>query len=186
MLKFNINNNTNINSDKCSIQMLNEDNKIIGDRPFQPYLSDVDPSRNKYFDSFDQPGIFQTGNYSGLPSHIDDGSQIRQGKYGNIVTHDKTKRENQRSDRFNPPFKGAQTMALNPDVMSELYSGEYTIDRRSTRCKTIDRFVPLIPELENQIQNPKNLIPEYWVRGGMDTKTVIRNIDYLKSCGLKK
>jgi len=186
MSEFNINSRTRLQEDKCAIDMLNEDNKIISERPFQPYLSNVDPSRDKYFDSFDQPGVFQTGNYTGLPSHIDDGSSIRQGKYGNILTHDRTKRVNKASDRFNPPFKGAQTMSLKPDVMSRLYSSELTKDKQTDRGKSIDRFVPLIPELEGQIQNPKNLVPTYWVRGGMDTKTVIRNIDYLKTCGLKR
>jgi hypothetical protein len=77
-------------------------------------------------------------------------------------------------------------MALNPDVMSKLYSGEITKDRTSIRGKEIDRFIPLIPALEEQVQNPKNLIPTYWVRGGMDTRAVIRNIDYMKTCGLTR
>lgn len=185
MSNFNINNTTRLYDDKCSINMLNKENKIISNRPFQPYLSNVDPSRNKYFDSFDQPGVFQTGNYTGLPSHIDDSSAIRQGKYGGILTHDRTKSQS-KIERFNPPYKGPQTMVLDPDTMSKLYSGELTKDKKSLRGKEIDRFIPLIPELEDQVQNPKNLIPKYWVRGGMDTKTVIRNIDYLKTCGLKR
>jgi hypothetical protein len=186
MSKFNINNRTRLQEDKCAIEILNRDNEIISQRPFQSYLSNVDPSRDKYFDSFDQPGIFQTGNFSGYPSSIDNSSSLRKGKYGNIITNTGKKRENKESQRFNPPFKGPQTMELNTDVMSRLYSGELTKDKKSIRGKTIDRFIPLIPELEDQIQNPKNLIPKYWVRGGMDTKTVIRNIDYLKSCGLKR
>ncbi len=186
MSNFDINNHTRLQEDKCAIEMLNADNKIISERPFQPYLSNVDPSRDKYFDSFDQPGIFQTGNYTGYPSHVDDGSALREGKFGNILTHDRTKRQNKESQRFNPPFKGAQTSTMNPDHMSQLLSGGLTRDKTSMRGKNIDRFIPLIPELEDQIQNPKNLIPTYWVRGGMDTKAVIRNIDYLKTCGLKR
>ncbi len=187
MSKFDINNNSSLYNDKCAIEMLNRDNEITSSYNFQPYLTNIDPSRDKYFDSFNQPGVFQTGNYSGLPSHIDDDSAIRQGKYGNILTHDRTKRINlPKEQRFNPPFKGPQTMALDPDVMSKLYHGESTNDKTSLRGKNIDRFVPLIPELEGQIQNPKHIIPTFWVRGGVDTRTVIRNIDYLKTCGIKK
>jgi hypothetical protein len=184
--RFNINNNTRLQDDRCAIEMLNADNQIINDRRFQPYLSNIDPSRNKYFDSFNQPGVFQTGNYAGLPSHIDDSSSMRLGKYGEIMTHDRTKRQNPETSRVNPANKSVQTMALNPDVMSRLYISEMTKDRASIRGREIDRFVPLIPELENEVQNPKHLIPTYWVRGGMDTKSVIRNIDYMKTCGLQK
>ncbi len=187
MSKFDINNSSRLYNDKCAVEMLNQDNETIGSYNFQPYLSNVDPSRDKYFDSLNQPGVFQTGNYTGLPSHIDDSSAIRQGKYGGIVTHDKTKRINKTSDqRLNPPYKGAQTMALDPDTMSQLYSGELTKDKISIRGKEINRFVPIVPSLQGHIQNPKNIIPTYWVRGGTDTRTVIRNIDYFKSCGIKK
>lgn len=186
MSKFNINNLTNLQEDECAIRASNNENKIISERPFQSYLSNVDPSREKYLDSFDQPGVFQTGNYSGLPSHIDDSSALRLGKYGEILTHYRTRRQNKKSSRYNPPNKAVHTMALNPDTMSQLYSSEITRDKTSLRGKEIDRFVPLLPSLENQIQNPKNLVPTYWVHGGMDTRTVIRNIDYLKTCGLKR
>jgi len=190
MSKFNINNNTSLYNDPCAVDTLDKDNEILSKHAFPSYLSDIDPSRNKYFDSFDQPGVFQTGNFAGFPSHVNDASSIRQGKYGNIITHDRTKRQNPYSKRFNPPFKGPQTMALQPDVMSKLYSGQMTKDKASTRGrangKHVDPFTPLIPEIESQIQNPKHLVPEYWVHGGMDTRTVIRNVDYLKSCGLKR
>ena len=186
MSQFQINNHTALRDDRCAVEMLNSDNKVISERPFQPYLSNRDPSRDKYFDSLNQPGVFQTGNYSGLPSHIDDSSALRLGKYGQIITHDRTKHINPATTRVNPPNKASHTMALNPDVMSKLYSGEITKDRTSIRGKEIDRFIPLIPALEEQVQNPKNLIPTYWVRGGMDTRAVIRNIDYMKTCGLTR
>jgi len=186
MAKLPIDNRTNLNNDACAVSNFNKNNETLSQHPFQPYLSNVNPSRDKYFDSFNQPGVFQTGNYAGLPSHIDDSSALRLGKYGEILTHDGTKRPIPASKRVNPPNKTAHTVALNPDVMSRLQTGELTKDKISLRGKEIDRFVPLLPELEEQVQNPKNLIPEYWVRGGMDTRAVIRNIDYLKTCGLKR
>ena len=45
--------------------------------------------------------------------------------------------------------------------------------------------MPMVSCLKKNIQDPKHLVPEYWVRGGMDTRTIVRNINYMKSCGLK-
>ena len=46
-------------------------------------------------------------------------------------------------------------------------------------------FIPLVPHLAENVQNVDHIIPTYWVRGGMSTRTIVRNIDYLKSCGIK-
>jgi len=185
--KFDINNNTNINNDECFLNQGDINNQTMSKYRLTSFFPENDPSRNQYLDSFNQPCLFQTGNFAGFPNHIDDSSAIRQGKYGGILTHDGTKRPNPCSNRVNPPFKGPQTRALDPDTMSRLYSGELTHDKSyPLREKVIDRFEPLIPEIRDEIQNPRNLIPTYWVNGGMSTKTVVRNIDYLKSCGLKR
>ena len=47
---------------------------------------------------------------------------------------------------------------------------------------TIDRFIPLIDCIKENVQDPKHLIPEHWVRGGADTRSVLKNIDYRKEC----
>jgi len=185
--KFDINNNVQLTNDTCFKTLENEMNEKTASYMFQSYLSDNDPTRGKYLDSFNQPCVFQTGNYSGFPNRIDDSSSIRQGKYGGIITHDGTKRTNPIECHVNPPYKGPHTMAINPDAMSRLYSSELTHDKSlPLRERSINRFEPLIPEIKDEVQNPVHYIPTFWVRGGMDTKTVVRNIDYLKSCGLKR
>ncbi len=50
----------------------------------------------------------------------------------------------------------------------------------------IDTFTPLVPCLKDHVQNIEHIIPVYWVRGGASTRTVIRNIDYLRMCGIKE
>jgi hypothetical protein len=50
----------------------------------------------------------------------------------------------------------------------------------------IDTFTPLVPCLKDEVQNIEHIIPVYWVRGGASTRTVIRNIDYLRMCGIRK
>ena len=49
------------------------------------------------------------------------------------------------------------------------------------------RFTPLVPSLSRTIQNPKNLIIEEandkYVRGGVASRQLIRDKNYLKKCG---
>ena len=51
-------------------------------------------------------------------------------------------------------------------------------------------ITPMIKKLENEVQNPKNIIPEdsmeSWIRGGIPSRQIARNIDYLKRCNEKK
>lgn len=51
-------------------------------------------------------------------------------------------------------------------------------------------FTPMISKLENEVQDTKNIIPEdsmdVWVRGGLPTRQIIRNIDHMKRLQEKK
>jgi hypothetical protein len=71
----------------------------------------------------------------------------------------------------------------NPDVESLLLHSEQV--RQGKECGTITEqqfdgvFVPLIPTVKDNIQNPKNLIEEVaasgWVRGGMPSRAYIQD-----------
>ena len=77
----------------------------------------------------------------------------------------------------------------NTDLSSQLKFGKETRTNKSTNSLknySVDNFIPLVPYLAENVQNTEHIIPTYWVRGGMSSRTVVRNIDYLKSCGLKK
>ncbi len=86
-----------------------------------------------------------------------------------------------------PPFMGNGSSTLkNPDIKSTLMTGEQTHVKKSTAptCGvTIDRFTPLIGCIAENVQNTEHIIPEHWVRGGMSTRTVVRNSQYLQSLG---
>lgn len=80
----------------------------------------------------------------------------------------------------------------NTCVESNLRSSEDTYQNR--QCNTlsgiyVDRFVPQIPCIKDNVQNPKNLIQEdtnnTWVRGGQPSRQIIRNRDYLNKCGFQ-
>jgi hypothetical protein len=84
------------------------------------------------------------------------------------------------------PYMGTgKSCALYPDVESKLKFAEITTVPKSINSLsgiTVDRFIPLIKCIEENIQDTKHLIPTNWVRGGADTRAVIRNIDYRKDC----
>lgn len=47
-------------------------------------------------------------------------------------------------------------------------------------------FTPMIPKLQDEVQNTKHIIPEdsmdAWVRGGLPSRQMARNADYLRRC----
>lgn len=47
-------------------------------------------------------------------------------------------------------------------------------------------FTPMIPKLQDEVQNPIHIIPEdsmqSWVRGGLPSRQMQRNSDYLRRC----
>lgn len=50
-------------------------------------------------------------------------------------------------------------------------------------------FTPMIPKLSQEVQNTKHIVPEdslnEWVRGGLPTRQIVRNADYLRRCQQK-
>jgi len=50
-------------------------------------------------------------------------------------------------------------------------------------------FTPMIPKLQDEVQNPEHIIPEdsmaSWVRGGLPSRQMARNADYLRRCQQK-
>ena len=51
-------------------------------------------------------------------------------------------------------------------------------------------ITPMLSRLEKEVQDPKNIIPEdsmdSWVRGGLPTRQIVRNLDYMKRIQEKK
>ena len=73
----------------------------------------------------------------------------------------------------------------NADVESLLLHSEQV--RQGKECGTVTEqqfdgvFVPLIPTVKENIQNPKNLVPEVaaagWIHGGIPTRSYIRDVN---------
>lgn len=178
------NNNTRMSYDPCYIK------KQVGNYEkstnyMLPDYWDEDNSRQDYLNSVNESvGTYIDYNKCGLNKKTD--SDFKNGKYGNISTITKCRNVNN-IYYTGPPYSAANnTFAYDPKIESELEQGILVKDSCSLRGQSINRFVPLVPHLKENIQNPKHYIPKYWVRGGMSTRPVIQNIDYLKKCGCKK
>lgn len=73
----------------------------------------------------------------------------------------------------------------NHELESKLQQSEFV--RTGRECGTVTetffsgQFVPLIPHLESNVQNPKNLIPEIaangWLRGGIPSRQYVRDLN---------
>ena len=145
-----------------------------------------------YHESLDTRGVYQSSVGGSQGHFIDEDSNMKDGSMGNILTSDKSKSSKSldTSHFLGTPFLGSGESTLKmPDLKSRLMFGEDTTQSRS--CNTlsgisIDRFTPLVPHLQENVQDTKHIVPEYWVRGGMSTRNIIRNIDYMRTCGFRK
>lgn len=76
------------------------------------------------------------------------------------------------------------------DVESVIQSSNFASDDRA--CNSLsgvtigNYFTPMIPKLQDEVQNPEHIIPEdsmqTWVRGGLPTRQMQRNSDYIRRC----
>ena len=81
----------------------------------------------------------------------------------------------------------------NVDVESVIRGGINTTDDRA--CNSLsgvtigNYFTPMIPKLQEEVQNTKHIIPEdsmdAWVRGGLPSRQMQRNKDNLRRCQQK-
>jgi len=189
--------NTNLSNDNEIIKNKNKNNENISSYYLHPLWnpekkSEVSPIQQQYLNTMSQSrGRFQNKVIDPLQQTIDIESNLLLGKDGNLQTSYPQKRTKQLASPLfavTPDLSQGQIVFANPDLMSNLWNGYETRVKKSvgpTAGVNINRFTPMVDCLEQNIQNTKHIIPEYWVRGGMDTRSIIRNIDYLSACGLK-
>lgn len=74
-------------------------------------------------------------------------------------------------------------------AQSIIFSPEYFTRNKACNTATAtdyNRNTPLVPCLKSNIQNPKHIIPEMsdasWVRGGISTRDLVKNTNYLNIC----
>lgn len=181
-----LNQNTNIQNDNCFAEYQNFCNDKIFKHTFIPNIYNNENYRDSYINSTDIQGIIQDHNYDIRGVSINESTSLRNGGIENTGS---------RRELETRIFPGAPLMARgqsvlhNPDLSSRLKFGEDTRTSKSANALSTysaDNFIPLVPSLAENVQNIDHIIPTYWVRGGMSSRSVVRNIDYLKTCGFKK
>lgn len=184
---FIINQQTNIKNDNCFYSANDTNNNKIFDYSFLPSVFDAkNNTRNEYINSTKTLGILQDTNYDISGKNINESTQLRNG----IIQNEQSKKElDTRLFPGAPLLSTGQSILKNTDLSSKLIFGEDTRTSKSANALSsysADNFIPLVPSLAENVQNVEHIIPTFWVRGGMSSRSVVRNIDYLKSCGLKK
>ena len=175
---FSLNQNTNIHNDECMNNFLNKNNEKMYSHQF----SILNNTNNAFLDIQGMNMQVKSGNNN---NSMKNSSKLRNGK---MIK--KTKKELDTRVFAGSPYMGRGAGILEyTDVNSKLNFGVDTRTKKSnniTSSYSADTFIPLVPNLAENIQNPKHIIPEYWVRGGMSSRVVVNNIDYMKSCGFRK
>ena len=96
---------------------------------------------------------------------------------------------------YTRPYKTVPYMGRgigNPNIELKLKEGTDTYQSRPCLDLTEESFLgytltPMVPKLKKNVQNPIHLIPEAadsgWVRGGIPSRLLIQDSDYLEKCG---
>jgi hypothetical protein len=182
-----INEQTNIRNDNCFYSNQDKNNNRLFTYNFTPFVSgDQQDTRKSYINSTNIRGILQDTNFDLNGDKINESTKLRNG----VIQNTGSRRElDTRLFPGSPFMSSGQSILKNTDLSSKLLFGEDTRTSKSANVLSsysADNFVPLIPAIKENVQNIDHIIPTYWVRGGMSSRSVIRNIDYLKSCGFKK
>jgi hypothetical protein len=181
---------THFRNEGCYKDSQNYYNSKIFNHQFLPSIEKEKKSKNvsrkKYLESTSIYGVMQDNNYDKKGELIMESTKMRNGE---IYYNMEDKKElDTRLFIGCPLMTTGQSILENPDLSSRLLYGEETRTPKSINsvsAYSADNFIPLIKPISDNIQNTEHIIPTYWVRGGMSTRTVVRNIDYMKSCGKK-
>ena len=139
-----------------------------------------------------QPGIHLTGGFGWIAENgclVDNDTKLRQD------TSKLTNRNdiNQIVERLFITTPDLKKGHFNVDVETVLINSDSTTDQKS--CDSLagvsigNYFTPMIQKLSEEVQNTNHIVPEDsqqdWVRGGLPTRQMIRNADYLRRCQQK-
>ena len=179
-----------IGNDKTSISQQNiQDNAFANYMLQNPYLKDstmkkpIEFATNQLNINYSAPG--GKGHQVGLGGHnIDDNSKV---VLGALNTNPNCKLSLIQRPFLTVPFLGRGP--AKPVFESKIQQGAQITDKKSCRMLTEKCFmgysnIPMIPSLNNTIQNPANLIEQVaadgWIRGGLPSRELTRDQDYLE------
>lgn len=124
--------------------------------------------------------VIQDGYGFANACRIDDDSRIRN---ESMLTHDRLK-----TQMFPRIFQAVPNFARGgfvPNVESRLVQGEMSTHQNSCTLLSevdYDRFMPMLPCLHDNVQNPNHIIPQ-WTWGGEPTRDTVRQSRFLEEHG---
>jgi len=136
-----------------------------------------------------QPGIHLKGGCGWIAEKgclVDMDSKMRQDK--DRLTNPRT--INQVFERLSVTTPNLTKGYYDVDTESIIRPGEFAGDQKpcigNGEITYGNYFTPMIPKLKKEVQDKKHIIPEDskqdWVRGGLPTRQMVRNQDYLRRC----
>jgi hypothetical protein len=177
-----------IGADKCAQNARDIQNKSIDNYYMFNVFAQTNPTdckdnaaANKLQEFADVNHVVFRDGY-GVANHcrIDDDSKLRNESQ---MTNDRFK-----TQIFPRIFQGVPNFARGgfvPNVESRLVQGETNMSHNScTQLSEInfDRFTPLLSCLQDNVQNPRNIVPE-WTWGGEPTRDSVRQGRFLEENG---
>ena len=177
---------TKLNEDKCYELETTKQSTFPGNYMVSNYnVCDCEMDKVVDFATENPYMTFRDG-YGVSECNIDESSRLRVGK--------SRKNPKCKSQLFHRPYLSVPYMGRgsgDSDVESKLKPGEDTYQKKQCNVLagvSIDNyFMPLVQNLQDNVQNPDNLIQENadkkWTRGGVPSRQIVKDIDYLERCG---
>lgn len=188
LYNYKFNNLTRIGNDKCGVTERDLQNNSFGSYTLKNFYNKECNMGKPINFATQQPNIFYNGSVGTSLSGnsgclVDNDSMLRFKKKQN----NPRARINLRQRMFNTvPYLGRGP--CKPTQETKLQQGSYLDPKKN--CKIVmeqslgNNDVPLIPSLKATIQNPNNLIENMavdgWIRGGIPSRELTRDNDYLK------
>lgn len=184
---YTFDNLTRLGDDTCYLSERNKQNINYANYNMTNYFNQNCGLQKPLDISTRQPNIFiKDGFGPGGPGgcNIDRDSELR---IGTIQTNPKCRISLQTRPFVTVPYLGRGP--VRPVEESRLQQGEQVRNKKS--CSTVSelshmdyRHYPLVPSLRATVQNPSNIVEESavdgWVRGGLPTRDLIRDQDYMR------
>ena len=184
---FNIQGLTKLNEDECYKKLNNKTIIKSGNYQTRQFKDPMCEAPTTLELSLQHPTLMYNDGYGWTSSNgcnIDNDSKLRNSK--NLTNLNCIHQLNERPHLTTPSLTNCNK---NIKKESNLIFSKNTYVKRP--CNTlsgisIDRFIPQIPIIKKNIQNPSNIIQEInnknWVRGGQPSRQYIKNKDYLNKC----
>jgi len=176
-----------LGDDKCYVSERTKQNSQYGTYNTTNYFAQNCGLKQPIDFATSMPNVFVNGGYGNSGAggcNINNDSNLR---IGSIQTNSKCRISLQTRPFTTVPYLGRGPH--NPVQESVIQQGDMVINKKSCSTTTeqshIDyRHYPLIPSLQKTVTNPTNLVEgvaaEGWVQGGLPTRELIRDGDYMQ------